>query len=88
MAALPPAIELIGAIAALVTTLGWVPQLLKVARARRAGDISLAATGSIAVGVFLWTIYGALIGSWPVVAANAATFLFVAGIITLKLRYG
>jgi MtN3 and saliva related transmembrane protein len=83
-----PAIEFIGAVAALITTLGWVPQVAKVARERRTGDISLAATGSIAVGVFLWILYGLLIGSWPLILANGVTFLFVIAIVGMKLRFG
>ena len=47
--------------AAIVTTLGWVPQVLKVAL---------------------------LIGSWPVIAANGASLLFVLSIIGMKLRFG
>jgi len=85
---LHPAIEIIGAFAALITTLGWIPQVAKVARERRAGDISLFATGSIATGVFLWTLYALLIGSWPVILANGVTFLFVVAILGMKLRFG
>ncbi|RJT39285.1 hypothetical protein D3227_13870 [Mesorhizobium waimense] len=85
---LHPTIEIIGAFAALITTLGWIPQVAKVARERRAGDISLFATGSIATGVFLWTLYGLLIGSWPVILANGVTFLFVIAILGMKLRFG
>ncbi|WP_315924333.1 SemiSWEET transporter [Mesorhizobium sp. SP-1A] len=87
-AALHPAIEIIGAAAALITTLGWIPQVTKVARERRADDISLSATSAIAAGVLLWTLYGLLIGSWPVIIANAATFLFVIAIVGMKLRFG
>ncbi|CAM5448409.1 MtN3 and saliva related transmembrane protein [Aquamicrobium terrae] len=83
-----PAIEIIGAVAALATTLGWVPQVRKVARERKADNISLAATGVIAFGVLMWTIYGTLIGSWPVIAANGVTFLFIIAIVGMKLRFG
>lgn len=83
-----PTIEILGALAALITTLGWVPQVTKVARERKADNISLFATGSIAVGVLLWTLYGLLIGSWPVMLANGITFLFVVAIVGMKLRFG
>jgi MtN3 and saliva related transmembrane protein len=83
-----PAIEIIGAVAAFITTLGWVPQVAKIARERKAGDISLIATGSIATGVLLWIIYGLLIGSWPLILANGITFLFVIAIVGMKLRFG
>ncbi len=81
-------IEFIGALAALVTTLGWIPQVVKLARERKADNISLIATGSIAAGVALWAVYGVLIGSWPVTIANALTLLFVGAILAMKLRFG
>lgn len=83
-----PAIEFVGAAAALITTLAWVPQIAKVARERKADDISLFAFGSIATGVLLWALYGMLIGSWPVILANGVTFLFVVAIIGMKMRFG
>jgi MtN3 and saliva related transmembrane protein len=81
-------IEAIGALAALITTLGWVPQVVKLARERKADNISLIATGSIAAGVALWAVYGVLIGSWPVIIANVLTLLFVGAIVVMKLRFG
>lgn len=80
-------IEAIGTCAALITTLGWVPQLVKLARERKADDISLAATSAIAIGVALWAVYGVLIGSWPVIIANILTLLFVGAIVVMKLRF-
>lgn len=81
-------IEFIGALAALVTTLGWIPQVVKLARERKADNISLIATSSIAAGVALWAVYGVLIGSWPVTIANALTLLLVGAILAMKLRFG
>ncbi|MDQ0329022.1 MULTISPECIES: SemiSWEET family sugar transporter [Phyllobacteriaceae] len=83
-----PSIELIGAVAAFITTVGWIPQVAKIARERRAGDISLATTGFLAFGILLWALYGVLIGSWPVILANGFTFVLVAAIVAMKLRYG
>lgn len=83
-----PAVEIIGAIAAVITTFGWFPQVIKIARDRKAGDISLIATLSIGSGVALWALYGILIGSWPVIMANVVTFLLIASIVGMKLRFG
>ena len=85
---MPPAIELLGALAAVITTVGWFPQVFKIARERKADNISLAATAAIATGVLLWTAYGLMIGSWPVIVANAITFMLVGTIIGMKLRFG
>lgn len=83
-----PSIELIGSLAALITTLGWLPQIVKILRERKAGDISLGTNATLASGGLLWAIYGLFIGSWPIILANGVTVLFIATIIGLKLRYG
>ncbi|KQZ87118.1 hypothetical protein ASD64_06650 [Mesorhizobium sp. Root157] len=83
-----PWFELIGAVAAVITTFAWLPQILKIMRERQARDISLATTAALAFGVFLWTLYGLLIGSWPVIIANGLTFLFIIAIVGMKLRFG
>lgn len=80
--------EAIGSVAAVITTLAWLPQIVKVLRERQARDISLATNTALAVGVFLWIVYGLAIGSVPVIVSNAVTFLFIALIVGLKLRFG
>jgi MtN3 and saliva related transmembrane protein len=84
---LPAAVDLIGSVAAVITTVGWLPQVIKIRRERKADDISMIATAAIGTGVLLWFFYGLMIGSWPVIAANGVTFLFVAAILLLKRRY-
>ncbi|MFT0862274.1 SemiSWEET family sugar transporter [Ancylobacter sp. G4_0304] len=81
-------VELLGGVAALLTTLCWLPQAIKILRTRETRDLSLVAYGAFAAGVALWLVYGVLIGSIPVIAANAVTFLLLSGILLLKLRYG
>ncbi len=85
---MPTAIEIVGSIAALITTLAWLPQILKIRRDRSAADISLATNVALASGVFLWVVYGLFIGSLPVILANSVTLLFIATIVGMKLRYG
>jgi MtN3 and saliva related transmembrane protein len=84
----PPSVELLGGFAAVITSLCWLPQMLKILRERQTAGISLATNAFFASGVFLWLIYGLLIGSWPVIGANAVTLAFVLAIVGLKLRYG
>lgn len=85
---LSSSVELLGALAAITTTLCWLPQLFKIVRERQAAGISLITNAALATGVFLWCVYGVLIASWPVIAANAVTLLFILAIVGLKLRYG
>jgi MtN3 and saliva related transmembrane protein len=86
--ALFPSIELVGSVAATITTFAWLPQISKILRDRQATDISWATTGALAAGVVLWVVYGVFIGSWPVILSNVVTFLFIATILGLKWRYG
>jgi len=85
---LHPLFEVVGSMAACITTFAWVPQIVKILRERQARDISLATTATLASGVFLWIVYGAAIGSLPVILANTVSFLFIAAIVGLKLRFG
>jgi len=80
--------ELLGLVAGTLTTISFVPQVLKVWRSRSAADISLAMFLLFTVGVLLWGVYGVLIGSLAVIVANAVTFLLTVGIIAMKLRWG
>lgn len=81
-------IELIGGVAATITTLCWVPQALKVIRTRETKAISLVMYLMLAVGVALWLVYGLAINSWPLIGANAVTLVPVAIILGMKLRFG
>jgi MtN3 and saliva related transmembrane protein len=80
--------EVVGSIAAIITTFAWLPQIVKILRERQARDISLTTTAALATGVFLWIVYGLAIGSMPVILANSVSFLFIATIVGLKLRFG
>ncbi|PSJ58227.1 hypothetical protein C7I85_20425 [Mesorhizobium soli] len=88
VASVHPFIELIGTIAAVITTFAWLPQIVKILRDKQTSDISWGTTGTLAAGVLLWAIYGLFLGSWPIIMANVVTFLFIATILGLKLRYG
>lgn len=81
-------VELIGGVAAIITTLCWVPQALKVIRTRETRAISLVMYCMLAIGVALWLVYGLMIHSWPLIGANAVTLLPVLVILGMKLRHG
>lgn len=81
-------IDLIGAAGAVLTTLCWLPQALKVVRGRDARALSLAATAAFTAGVVLWLVYGIAIRDWPLIGSNAVTLALMAVILATKLRYG
>lgn len=80
--------ELIGLAAGSLTTVSFVPQVIKVWRSRSAGDLSLTMFVCFCLGVALWIGYGALIGSLAVVAANTVTLVLAAAILVGRLRFG
>ncbi|CAN1540437.1 COG4095 Uncharacterized conserved protein [Rhabdaerophilaceae bacterium] len=84
----PAMIEVIGSLAAAITTLCWVPQAIKVIRTRNTAAISLIMYVMLATGIALWLVYGLLIWSVPLIGANTVTFVLVLTILVLKLRYG
>ncbi len=77
--------DLLGSIAGFLTTAAFVPQVVKTLRSRSTRDISLTMFASFTVGVALWLIYGAMIDSLPVIAANAVTLVMAGTILAVKL---
>jgi MtN3 and saliva related transmembrane protein len=83
----PGLITILGLVAGVLTTLSFLPQVIKAWRSRSTRDISLGMFAMFCTGVFLWIVYGFLIGDIPVLVANIVTFLLAATILFLKLRY-
>ncbi len=79
-------VEFIGFLAAFLTTAAFVPQAIKVYKTQKTEDLSLGLFAMLFVGILLWLVYGILIGSMPVIAANAVTLVLVAYILWMKIR--
>ncbi len=82
------ATEAVGFAAAFLTTICWVPQAIKILRSRDAAAISLLTQLAFTAGIFLWLLYGLLLGRPSLIAANTVTFVLAAAILFLKLRFG
>lgn len=82
-----PSSELVGYLAACLTTASFVPQAWLTFRTRDVRSISLGMYSVFTLGVFLWLVYGLLLAAWPVVLANAITLLLAGSILGMKLRY-
>lgn len=79
-------IELIGYIAAVLTTASFLPQAIKTLKTRDTQSLSLSMYSIFCTGVFLWLIYGLAIANWPIVVANAVTLLLAGMILGIKLQ--
>jgi MtN3 and saliva related transmembrane protein len=80
-------VTLLGLLAGAGTTFGFLPQLVKIIQTKSTRDISLWMYVVITTGILLWLIYGLIIGSIPVIAANSVTLVISATILILKLKY-
>ena len=79
--------DLIGTLAACLTTVSFVPQAWLSFKTRDVSGVSLLMYSAFTVGVALWLAYGLLMGAWPIVIANAITLLLARLILGMKLLY-
>jgi len=77
----------LGIVAGSLTTLAFIPQVVKIWRTRSTHDISLGMFLLFSTGLVLWLVYGVLTGSWPIIIANAVTLVLALTILYFKLRY-
>lgn len=84
----PVWIDLIGSVAAVLTTASFIPQAWHSFKTRDVSGISLGMYSVFTAGVALWLLYGVLLQSWPLMIANSITLLLAAAILGMKLRFG
>ena len=80
-------IDMIGYVAACLTTMSFVPQALHTFKTKDVSGISLAMYSAFTLGVALWLLYGLLLRAWPIVIANVITISLAVIILMMKLRY-
>ncbi len=78
---------LIGSIAAVCTTIAFLPQVIRVYRTKHTRDLSLPMYVIFCLGVFLWAWYGFLTHSLPIILANGLTLVLCAYILAMKIYY-
>ncbi len=80
-------IEFLGYLSASLTTIAFVPQILKTLKTKSAKDVSMGMFGLFTTGVFLWIIYGFLTDTKPVFISNIIIFCLALTQIILKIKY-
>ncbi len=78
---------LIGFAAGTLTTVSFLPQVVKTFRTKRCDDLSLGMLLAFTTGVCLWLVYGIFLRSAPIMAANAVTLVLLAPLLVMKIRY-
>lgn len=80
-------IEIIGLIAGIITSAGFLPQLLRGFKTKKLEDVSFFMPIVLTVGMTLWLTYGYLINSLPVIAANIFSIGCCVTLIIMKKKY-
>ena len=83
----PTNLDLLGLIAGTLTTIAFVPHLIKVWQSKSAKDISYVMFILFVCGIVLWEIYGWGIHSFPVILFNIITFILGLTILVLKFIF-
>jgi MtN3 and saliva related transmembrane protein len=78
--------DIIGSIAATLTTLSFIPQVIKLLKTRHTKDISLSMYVIFTVGVALWLAYGLMLQRPPIIISNIVTLGLTSIILYLKLK--
>ncbi len=78
--------DILGYLAATLTTLSFLPQAVKVIKTKQTEGISLWMYIIFTTGVFFWFIYGLLSLIYPIIIANFVTLIFASIILFYKLK--
>jgi MtN3 and saliva related transmembrane protein len=80
--------DLVGSLAAILTTASFIPQAWLTFKTRDVSGISLGMYSVFTVGVSLWLTYGLLLRVWPIVISNVITLGLALGILVMRLMFG
>ena len=80
--------EIIGMAAAVLTTAAYIPQTLKIIREKHTKSISLGMYSMLTLGIFLWMVYGMMLGSPSLILANGISCAMACFILVMKMKHG
>lgn len=79
--------EVIGVIAAFLTTGCYLPQVIKVIKTKSTHDISLLMFIIFCFGIIMWFVYGLMLQSISLIIGNIITFCLAMIILVYKIKY-
>ena len=80
-------IKTIGFLAGLLTTVSFLPQVIKTYQTKRAEDFNLAFMLLFTLGLIFWLVYGIIIREWPIILANSVTLVLNFILLGMKMKY-
>ncbi len=79
--------EILGYLAAFLTTASFLPQVYKTWKTKSTEGLSLTMYTIFLTGIICWLIYGIYLNSLPIILANTVTGVSVVMLIIMKLKY-
>ena len=80
-------VTLIGSAAAVLTTISFLPQIIRGYRTKKMQDVSAYLMALYATGTSLWLAYGVFRSDWVIILANAFGTSFNLALLYMKHRY-
>ena len=78
---------LLGFLAGALTSMGYLPQVVKGLRTRKMEDVSLLMPAVLGLGMFLWLLYGIAREDYAIIVANVIGSSLTALLVAMKMRY-
>lgn len=80
-------VDILGYAAGAITSLTFLPQVIKTWKEKSAKDVSLLMFIIAAVNEVMWIAYGVLLNNWVIILTNSIVLAMSLTMIYLKLRY-
>ena len=80
-------VDILGYSAGAITSLTFLPQVIKTYKERSAKDISLMMFLIAALNEIMWVVYGILLNNWIIILTNAVILVMSLTMIYFKLKY-
>ncbi|HDT15323.1 MAG TPA: hypothetical protein ENN55_03845 [Firmicutes bacterium] len=80
-------IKFIGLAAGFLTSVGFIPQIIKGFKTKRMKDVALWQYIITGAGMSLWLTYGFFLKDVPLIFANTFSLVCVTTILALRIRY-
>ncbi len=78
---------IIGLLASITVTSGFIPQIIKGVKTKRLEDVSPGMYSLILFGMIMWILYGIHLNDWIIIAANVAGLTLSSTVLVLRYIY-
>ncbi len=81
------ALDLLGMTAGSISSITFLPQVIKTWQTKSASDISLLMFTFATISVIMWLAYGIILGNVPIIFTNAMVLVFSLIMLYFKYRF-